>query len=126
MIAVSESTPGPIMVNLATYIGVQQAGFFGAFLATLAVILPSFIVILAVSRALEHFSENKLLKSAMKGIKPCIAGIILAAGIQLCAKYVITLRSVVIALILAFTLFRLKPSPLMFIIISALLGSIAG
>ena len=80
MIAVSESTPGPIMVNLATYVGSSQAGLPGAILATLAVVLPSFIVILLITAALKNLLKHRLVQAALRGVKPCIIGIILATG----------------------------------------------
>ena len=80
-VAVSESTPGPIMVNLATYVGSSQAGFIGAVLATIAVVLPSFLVILLVVTVLDKILEHPYVKAALKGIKPCIMGIIFATGL---------------------------------------------
>ena len=80
MIAVSESTPGPIMVNLATYVGSSQAGFLGAMLATLAVVLPSFIVILLVTASLKSWIKNKYMQAALRGVKPCVIGVVLATG----------------------------------------------
>ena len=76
MIAVSESTPGPIMINLATYVGSSQAGILGAALATFAVVFPSFVVILAVTAALKSFTKSKYVQAILRGLKPCIAGII--------------------------------------------------
>ncbi len=83
MIAVSESTPGPIMVNLATYIGSSQAGFLGAVLATLAVISPAFIIILLIMAALKTLLKNKYVQAVLSGLTPCIIGIILATGVYL-------------------------------------------
>lgn len=83
MIAVSESTPGPIMVNLATYVGSSQAGLLGAALATLAVVLPSFIAILLVTSVLRDILENKYARAILGGLKPCMIGIVLATGIYL-------------------------------------------
>ena len=80
MIAVSESTPGPIMVNLATYVGSSQAGLPGAILATLAVVLPSFIVILLITASLKNLLKHRFVQAALRGVKPCIIGIILATG----------------------------------------------
>ena len=80
MIAVSESTPGPIMVNLTTYVGSSQAGLPGAILATLAVVLPSFIVILLITAALKNLLKHRLVQAGLRGVKPCIIGIILATG----------------------------------------------
>ena len=71
MIAVSESTPGPIMVNLATYVGSNQAGFWGAVVATLAVVLPSFFIILLVTALLKSALKNKYVQAVLSGLKPC-------------------------------------------------------
>lgn len=81
MIAVSESTPGPIMVNMATYVGSTQAGFAGALLATAAVVLPSFFVILLVTALLKTALKNSYVQAALQGLKPCVIGIVLATGI---------------------------------------------
>ena len=72
MIAVSESTPGPIMVNLATYVGSSQAGFLGAVVATLAVVLPSFLIILLVTALLKTALKNKYVQAVLRGLKPCV------------------------------------------------------
>ena len=80
MIAVSESTPGPIMVNLATYVGSSQAGFFGALIATLAVVTPSFLIILLLTILLKTALKNKYVTAVLGGLKPCVIGIVLATG----------------------------------------------
>ena len=80
MIAVSESTPGPIMVNLATYIGSSQGGFWGAVIATAAVVLPAFVIILLVMVLLKAVLKNPYIQAVLKGLKPCVTGIILATG----------------------------------------------
>ena len=83
MIAVSESTPGPIMVNLATYVGSSQAGFWGALIATAAVVLPSFIIILLIMVHLKKLLRNPYMQAVLRGVKPCMVGIILATGIYM-------------------------------------------
>ena len=83
MIAVSESTPGPIMVNLATYVGSSQAGFPGALIATAAVVLPSFIIILLTMVLLKKLLKNPYVQAILRGMKPCIVGIILATGLYM-------------------------------------------
>jgi chromate transporter len=83
MIAVSESTPGPIMVNLATYVGSSQAGFWGALIATAAVVLPSFIIILLIMVYLKKLLRNPYMQAVLRGVKPCMIGIILATGIYM-------------------------------------------
>lgn len=86
MIAVSESTPGPIMVNLATYIGSSQAGIPGALLATTAVILPAFLIVLLLMVFFQTALKNKYAQAVLHGMKPCIIGIILATGCDMILK----------------------------------------
>lgn len=89
MIAVSESTPGPIMVNLATYVGSSQAGLAGALIATAAVVLPSFVIILLIMILLKKLLKNPYVQAVLRGIKPCIIGIILATGIFMILQHCI-------------------------------------
>ena len=86
MIAVSESTPGPIMVNLATYAGSIKGGLIGAFIATTAVVLPAFFIIILIMVLLKSFMENRGVKIVMDGLKACVAGIILSTGLLMAAK----------------------------------------
>ena len=83
IIVVAESTPGPIMVNLATYVGSSQAGILGSLAATLAVVLPSFIIILLVTAILKAVLKNPCVHSVLRGLKPCMIGIILATGVYI-------------------------------------------
>ena len=136
MIAVSESTPGPIMVNLATYVGVTQAGALGGLLATLAVVLPSFLVILAVTSLLKNTMGNKYVQAVLRGVKPCVVGIVLATGCHLLATNLlpgfagINGPAVLIAALLLGAmvgykkLTKKKLSPILLIILSAVLGAI--
>ena len=78
-VAVSESTPGPFAINISTYIGAETGGFFGAFCATLGVVLPSFIVILIVAKFFAKFQQNKYVQGVMSGLKPAVIGLIAAA-----------------------------------------------
>ena len=87
MIAVSESTPGPIMVNLATYIGRSQAGMPGALIATTAVVLPSFVIILLVMTLLQKLLKNPYAQAVLRGLKPCVIGIVLATGVYMIAQH---------------------------------------
>lgn len=133
MIAVSESTPGPIMVNMATYIGSSQAGFWGAAVATLAVVLPSFFIMLLVSTLLAAVIKNKYVQAVLRGLKPCVVGIVLATGIWMTAKNFVPgfdLRAIVLTALLAaisplWKKFRKKKlSPMALIAISAVLGMV--
>lgn len=136
MIAVSESTPGPIMVNMATYVGSTQAGFLGAAVATFGVVFPSFCVILLVTAILKNLTDNKYFKAILRGLKPCIIGIILATGLHLIVTNCVVMKEVVDvdgkALCILLILFGIKfgyqkitkkkLSPIMLIVISAIVG----
>ena len=81
MVAVSESTPGPIGVNMATYVGFLTAGIPGSLIATVGLVTPSVIVILLIARVLEKFRANKTVDAAFYGLRPCSIGLIAAAGL---------------------------------------------
>lgn len=81
MIAVSESTPGPIGVNMATYVGFSTAGIPGAIVATVGLVTPSVIVILIIAKILAAFRQNKYVDAAFYGLRPCSLGLIAAAGL---------------------------------------------
>lgn len=81
MVAVSESTPGPIGVNMATYVGFTTAGVLGSLVSTIGLITPSIIVILIIARILEKFRTNKYVDAAFYGLRPCSVGLIGAAGL---------------------------------------------
>ena len=82
-IAISESTPGPIAINMATFVGSSQGGFLGALCATLGMVLPSFIIILVIAKFFSKFSENKYIKTVLTSIRPFVVGMILSAGLYL-------------------------------------------
>lgn len=135
MIAVSESTPGPIMVNLATYVGSTEAGVLGALVATLAVVLPSFIIILLITALLKNAFKNKYVQAVLRGLKPSVIGIVLAMGVYMLVKnclmedtFKMNLRSIVITAVLGIVAVlykyfsKKKMSPIIMIVISSLLG----
>ncbi len=82
-IAVSESTPGPFAINMATYVGAEVAGVFGAMCATLGVVVPSFVIILLVARCFEKFRNHKVVVGCMSGLKPAVIGLIGAALVSI-------------------------------------------
>ena len=138
MIAVSESTPGPIMVNLATYIGSSQAGLAGALIATLAVVLPSFLIILLVTAILKTAIKNKYVQAVLRGLKPCMIGIVLATGCYMVVNNCFVRESEISlnwkAVLITALLFAIKfgykkfakkkLSPIMLIVVSAVLGMV--
>lgn len=84
MIAISESTPGPLGLNMATYAGFQALGWCGGFVATLGLVIPSILIIILIAKFLENFSQNKYVKAAFRGIRPAVTGLIGAAVFRLC------------------------------------------
>ena len=133
-IAVSESTPGPIMVNLATYVGASQGGLLGAFIATASVVLPAFVIVLLVVRIMDRFMKNRWIKAAMKGIVACVTGVIVTTGACMIVENVVPqtgfdLRALIItgilgAALLIVKLMKKKISPILLIVISAISGAI--
>ena len=140
MIAVSESTPGPIAVNMATYVGSTQGGILGSVLATLGVILPSFIIILIVSALLKRFLEYKGVASFLKGVRPAVVGLIVATAstmllslmfgikdftflkISVDLKSLVILFAIIAIALIYKKMFKKKPSPIKLILVSAILG----
>ena len=138
MIAVSESTPGPIMVNLATYVGSSQAGIWGALIATTAVVLPSFVIILLIMVLLKKLLKNPYIQALLRGLKPCIIGIIFATGIYMILQHCfgnvkelsVNTTAIILTIALAGIYFGSRKvlkkgiSPIALIAISALVGII--
>lgn len=135
-IGVCESTPGPIAVNMATYIGSVQGGLLGSIVATLAVILPSFIIILLIASILKKIIKNKYIQYFLSGIKPVVIGLILSTGITLVVKSIGTsftnfsfdlkgfLIFMIITILYLFTklVFKKKINSIILILLSSVLG----
>lgn len=136
-LGICESTPGPIAINMATYVGSVQGGILGSFCATMGVVLPSFIIILLIASILKNFTDNKYFKGFIEGVKPVVIALITATGFTLLIKCIgfISLKefefnpvsTIVLALITAiyfiFNKFtKKKLSTIMLIVISAVLG----
>ena len=141
-IAVAESTPGPIAVNMATFVGSSQGGILGSLCATLGVVLPSFIIILIIAAAISGLMRFAGVKAFLSGIRPCVIGLILATALTMFSAVVLgsstidagmslDLRALVIFGLLTATaliskfVFRKKLSPILMILISAGLGMLA-
>ena len=136
MIAISESTPGPIGINMATFVGFHVGGVLGALVASFALVLPSYIVVLIVVRLLDRFRTNRRISGGLEGLHPAVTGLIAAAGYSvLWASLFHTVGGVLqfqwIALILFlcfFTATQIAPlkriHPLFYILVGAILGVI--
>ena len=129
IITIAESTPGPIAINMATYIGYKQRKVLGSIMATLGVVLPSFIIIFLISLFLEKFMEFKVVKYAFVGINSAVAFLIIKTGFTLLKKIekkflpLVTFIVVFILMIL-FDILAIKFSSLYYIIIGGVIGII--
>ena len=124
MLAIAESTPGPIAINSATYIGYKTAGFFGALAATLGVCIPSFVILYIISLFFDAFLSLTIVEYAFKGIQACVIYLILSAGIKMFkgiekkALNIITVAIVIACMIL----FSIRFSTIFYILIFGVLG----
>lgn len=138
-IGVCESTPGPIAINMATYIGSIQGGILGSICATLGVVLPSFIIILLVATIMKQIINNKYVKRFLDGIKPVVLALILSVGVLLVLKQIgynklesfnFDYKSLIIISIITIIyffvkkVFKKKLNTILLILISAILGII--
>ena len=113
MIAISESTPGPLGINMATYAGFSTAGIVGGIIATLGLVTPSVIVIIIIARFLNNFSENRYVKAAFFGIRPAVTALIAMAVYNLCkvslfvetdAGFVPAVKTMILAIVVFFAM----------------------
>ena len=143
-VAISESTPGPFAINIATYIGAERCGILGSVCSTLGVVMPSFIVILLVARVYEKFNSNKIVKGVMTGLKPAVIGLIASAVLTIGKTVLLPdvttligafskdifilelLCSLVIFALGLFLILKKKAHPILVIALSATLGILAG
>lgn len=139
MIAVSESTPGPIAVNMATFVGSTQGGVLGSLAATLGVVLPSFIIILLICAAIRNFLKYKGVQAFLSGVRPCVVALILSTALTMALSTLLNFTTltggftpdvkgiIILAILVATALIfkkikKKKPSPILMIFISAGLG----
>lgn len=141
MIAVAESTPGPIAINMATFVGSTQAGIPGAICATAGVVLPSFVIILLISAVINNFMKYRGVQAFVGGIRPSAVGLILATSVTMLMSILFGFKTVgtpitpdvrgliILAIIVGLStlskrVLKKKPSPILMILISAGLGMI--
>ena len=130
LITISESTPGPIAINSATYIGYKTVGVLGSVAATLGVCIPSFVIIYLISLFFDAFLSLTVVASAFKGIQACVVFLILNAGVKMFKKLEKKPLSVIVFLVsfaclIVFSLFSVKFSTVFYILIGALIGIIS-
>lgn len=143
MIAVAESTPGPIAINMATFIGSNEYGILGSALATLGVVLPAFLIILTISALIKNFIKYKGVQAFLSGVQPCVVALILSTALTMLLSAllgfehigdvpsinivgIIVLPIIILISFLWKKLKKKKISPILLIVISAVLGMVLG
>ena len=127
VLVIAESTPGPIAINMATYIGYKQHKIIGSIFATLGMVIPSFTIIFLISLFFNNLLENKFVAAAFKGIQACVIFLILSAGIKLFKKmkknlFNILVMGITFSIVILFSLFGISFSSIFYILISGCLG----
>lgn len=125
MIALSSVTPGPVGVNVATFAGFTTGGIYGALIATTAVILPSYIIVIFISKILEKFRHDENVKAAIYALKPAGCGLLAAVAINMFITNLNFIGMLFLAL-LFYVSTRLKKDPLFYLAVSAVFGLAAG
>ena len=130
MVAIAESTPGPIAINAATYIGYKRAGLLGSAMATVGVCIPSFVIIYIISLFFDAFLSLKLVEYAFRGIQVCVVYLIFSAGLKMLGQMKkttlsVTIVSAVVLCMLLFSLFALKFSTIFYILICGVIGLVS-
>lgn len=130
MIAISESTPGPIGVNMATYVGYYTNGIVGGIIATLGIVFPSLVIIIIISKMLQKVKNNPTIKNIFYGIRPVALALILSAGLDIVFNNILLftndfttlIKSIVLFCIFLFSIMKTKLHPILFIAFSAIIG----
>ena len=125
--AIAESTPGPIAINAATYIGYKNSGMIGSMIATLGICIPSFVIIYAISLFFDAFLSFTLVAYAFKGIQICVVYLILTAGLKMLKQmkknvFNMIIISITLICMVVFSLFAVKFSTIFYILISGICG----
>lgn len=127
LVAIAESTPGPIAINAATYIGYKQTGFWGSFAATVGVCIPSFGIIFAISLFFDAFLSLRLVAAAFRGIQICVVYLIFSAGLKMFRKmkkatFQMVILGAVTVCMVVFSLLAIRFSTIVLILICGCIG----
>ena len=140
MIAISESTPGPLAANIATFIGSSRAGILGALCATVGVVLPSFVIILLIAAFFKNFLKNRWVQGALVGVRGVIVGLICATGFWMALELfffadtgegssfdwraAVIFSGLILMMIVGKKAFKKSVSPILLILVAAALGAV--
>ncbi len=124
IVAIAEVTPGPIAVNSATFVGYRLAGVMGGIVATLGVVTPSVVIILALAILARRFENSTGLARVKSGMRPAVVGLIAAAALTVARVALVDLKSIMVAAVAALLVFKVKLDPIVVLAISGLLGAL--
>ncbi len=124
MIAISESTPGPIGVNMATYAGYHAAGIWGGIIATLGLVTPSVIIIIMIARLMDKYSCNRRVQDVLSGIRPAVVALIFCVGLEIAKLSIVDIKTALMLGVLVLMIHFWKKSPIFYLILSGFAGLI--
>ncbi|TCK90635.1 chromate transporter [Natranaerovirga hydrolytica] len=138
LIAISESTPGPIAINMATFIGFNSGGVFGSIIASLAVVLPAFILALILAKFLQHFNKHPMVQSVLIGVKAAVIGLVCTAVLQVALVSLyqsgygqlltfykdLDYKAIILFIIMLLGVIKYRKNPIIYISIAGIIGAI--
>lgn len=134
MIAISQSTPGPIGINMATFVGFRTAGVMGSLVATAGMVMPSLIIIVIIAKFFLHFNQKPIVKSAFYGLRPAVTGLIATAAFSIATVTLVTIdgtvtngivfnyKEIILCVTLLFAVFKWNKHPVVYIGSAAVIG----
>lgn len=139
MIAVSESTPGPIGANVATYVGYSQLGILGSVVATLGLVTPSVIIIILIAKFVLHYRDNKVVDAVFLGLRPAVTGLILSAAYSVAVMTLVdielfkdtgsfmdllNIKALIMFIVFYYAIYKWKKHPIYYIVAAGIIGMV--
>jgi len=124
LVAIAQVTPGPIAINAATYVGYKVGGFWGSVLCTLGLILPTFIIMLLITKVFIKFKQNEYVQNMMSGVLPATVGLIASAAVMVSYGSFVDYKSILICAGVFISAYKYKADPILLLVISGVLGFI--
>ncbi len=124
IIAIAQMTPGPIAINSGTFVGYRVSTIFGSLVATIAVITPSFILVLILARYFHKVKDSNFIKNLLRYLRPTVIGLIVAAAITIAKTNVVDIRSLIILIAVILIMYKTEAHPILVIMLAGLSGAV--
>lgn len=124
IIGISQMTPGPVAINSATFVGYKVSGIIGSIVATIGVVITSFLLVSIINKTFDKFKESRAIKAALLGMRPVLIALIIKAFIDLAKESYLDFKSIIIGIIIGGVLLSKRVHPILVIVISAVMGLI--